>query len=806
MTAFIVAVDGRRVDYRLVPSGEACTFEGDHDGATAGSLVEMETDGDLFLCEHPVVAEILTGLRWQAGPKRYAIGNRHLQGHDLLRDHVGDQRVAELAARNLELLLVNGDTAHARTTWLYHGGLEGWLTDCGIGAVAVAIKERQAEVERARHRSEQNDVFVNPYTFVPLPRSVSRHEPAWHHRLDEGRFGVRLRVELEALTPLLIRSGPREAMSIPERGGRPILPGSSLKGAVRSLHEALTGSCLRIFDGAFVPVYREQAQPRPPGWHPMVVRAVDPSGRPTTVETCSAHVWAEAPIVHAAVAPQDLRTGSLVAVDEALIVDGPHRRREVGTGGVSPGRGWVVIVSDSKARRSGHPYSCALGRLSGTTAEVHDDTWKRYLAAAEGADDIRVADADGDTAKRTLDTRVVFDDQLIGTRQPAARRCSPGDVFWGRVAKELVTDLALSVIWRSKGKHAALERLPPPASSTGSSTSALPCQDEASLCPSCRIFGSAGDDAKRTTAEQHSYRGHVRIGDAVAGPDIVVEKRPLPPMGAPRPGAGQFYLRQRADGPKRAAGPIDRPVREWGSAADQPTVRQLAGRKFYWHADPEEQQKGRGRRRDVARAHQLASPQVTEVEVIKAGARFAVDVVAEGLDTVELGSLIVTFEPHRALARHVPDGWRPTDDGDPTKGLALRLGGGKPLGLGSVRATVEVRDLWTAASRYGTADPPPRSEATVESWVDAFVGQVPPEVKQTWPHLAAALRIGHVNPATVWYPPAGPWNQPDELFEAGAMNFPAFWRNSSGSHGAHHDLLPLPEADAVDQYLPIKGY
>ena len=39
------------------------------------------------------------------------------------------------------------------------------------------------------------------------------------------------------------------------------LPGSSVKGAVRSLHETLAGGCLRVFDEDFIPSYRDRRGP-----------------------------------------------------------------------------------------------------------------------------------------------------------------------------------------------------------------------------------------------------------------------------------------------------------------------------------------------------------------------------------------------------------------------------------------------------------------------------------------------------------------------------------------------------------------
>ena len=93
--------------------------------------------------------------------------------------------------------------------------------------------------------------FVNPYSFVPVV-PARRGEAAGHAELSPQRFSGRLRTRITARTPLLLKDcvvGPdpgRVVNDIPRVDGKAIIPGSSLAGAVRSLHEAFVGGCMRV--------------------------------------------------------------------------------------------------------------------------------------------------------------------------------------------------------------------------------------------------------------------------------------------------------------------------------------------------------------------------------------------------------------------------------------------------------------------------------------------------------------------------------------------------------------------------------
>ncbi len=91
-----------------------------------------------------------------------------------------------------------------------------------------------------------------PYTFVPiLPvRPEDRREIVPHNRIDLHRLTGRLVLELEVITPLHIGSGSYRlnegqiVSALMRRDQVPVIPGSSLKGVVRSLAEAASRSCL----------------------------------------------------------------------------------------------------------------------------------------------------------------------------------------------------------------------------------------------------------------------------------------------------------------------------------------------------------------------------------------------------------------------------------------------------------------------------------------------------------------------------------------------------------------------------------
>jgi hypothetical protein len=111
-----------------------------------------------------------------------------------------------------------------------------------------------------------------PYDFVPFPkRRPDRKKGAGQDKLDARLLSGTLELTLHTLTPVhvglgysdFIKAGNQEYLAalqaskpVREEGTtrrRYLIPGSSLKGAVRSLVEAITRSCIRITQGRHRP-------------------------------------------------------------------------------------------------------------------------------------------------------------------------------------------------------------------------------------------------------------------------------------------------------------------------------------------------------------------------------------------------------------------------------------------------------------------------------------------------------------------------------------------------------------------------
>jgi CRISPR/Cas system CSM-associated protein Csm3 (group 7 of RAMP superfamily) len=105
---------------------------------------------------------------------------------------------------------------------------------------------------------------MNPYDFVRIDwnRPPERRKPVWHHRLTgtEGQhlYSGNIELDIYVETPLFIadpRTAPtdprRPAQSIKNKPGDYIIPGSSLKGMLRTVVEALGNGCLTLFDGRY---------------------------------------------------------------------------------------------------------------------------------------------------------------------------------------------------------------------------------------------------------------------------------------------------------------------------------------------------------------------------------------------------------------------------------------------------------------------------------------------------------------------------------------------------------------------------
>lgn len=559
-------------------------------------------------------------------------------------------------------------------------------------------------------------------------------KPVGHGKMAPDRYSGVLKVRLTVRTPLVIGGFKDEETGlqlVPHRttgDHTKMIPGSGLLGAVRSVHEALAGGCMRVLDTGWVPVHRHPpTTDETDGLVMAVVSDVDENGVARQVKICDD--WMRVPLAALARTPDRLpETGDTLRHVSAEGNEGPFPRDAVvGDGlrrtlrvkedgkrtGVEPGSvvpaaamrpvgddRWVLLVTDTNARKETLPVHFFAGRVGrGSDAyEVPADTWERYLDTVDGADDLRPAtlpDAENGLRKAPpyaprhpeyADVMWPKDSTTaVAKRLRARKHLHRGQPVWVRIdaSTRRITEIRLSLLWRYKGDGTVGER----------ARGAAPCQDPESLCWSCRVFGSADTSGrgKDDLARQDGYRGHVRFDDLLAEQDFEPVTWHLAPLSSPRPGAGQFYL-DSSRSAKKLSDKDTRPAANWGSDADR-QLRPIRGRKFYWRTastDPAAESHPRGRFRDGHQSRKLGK----EVQLIPAGSVFTGRIRFDNLNVTDYGSLLVALDP-RLLAEVDEPG-----DGFGWDGTVTSVGGGKPFGFGSVNIDVEPELVQTARMRY----------------------------------------------------------------------------------------------------------
>lgn len=691
--------------------------------------------------------------------------------------------------------------------------------------------------------------FVNPYSFVPQVEGPERGVPTGHASMPEGRFSGVLEVVITARTPLLIGGFTPEGVDrqgVPTRiDGTVMIPGSGLMGAVRSVHEALVGGCMRVLDTDYVPVHRHVANPAVTrDLRLAVVTEVDDgTGRARRVRLCEDEGTIQIDMDRLPGGKLNRLPGGeddLPRTGDQLVLPGNTAKGTwskdsediVRTGGLGPvGKNedcWVLLVSDTNARterksKPGHPSRAPVqfyaGHPGSTECEVPDSTWERYLKTVDGADDLRTANLpDGtepawsavppdsgyaDVTWPPPQKRGSRPGEKIGRRLRARRYLHEGQPVWVMVGSDgKVSEIRLSRLWRYQGAHSVGER----AGEAG------PCTEPDQLCWSCRIFGSA-DTRERDedqTARQYSYRGHVRIDDFTAQGKANSINWHLAPLSSPRPSAGQFYL-DNTKAVRRTAERDDPPAATWGSVADDPDdPRGIRGRKFYWRTRTKANTDPRHVQRGKARKHQIEGKLSQEVTLIAAKTVFAGRITFDNLDAADYGSLLAALDP-----RMLPK----VDTGDWDKSV-IGVGGGKPFGFGSVTVDVKRSRTQTAAQRYLGAEADPESDgpptavaeerrnreerkdrmAAVRAFRDRMEQVSGDVVTKTWPALRNLLEFGFIADELVWYPPHT-GNPGDENYD---KSFEFFSRTTGAElRYKERDLIDLPDAagSAADQVL-----
>ncbi len=640
--------------------------------------------------------------------------------------------------------------------------------------------------------------MTNPYAFVPLgDLGPERREPRGHDQLGRDGLSGSFMVDVRVLSPLVLGGFPG-AEDVPPRAiegsgnADSIVPGSTLAGAVRSIHEALTSSCLRVVDLDYVPVHRAPLTTNEPARTlalvlesaqgiPTVVR---PLGRMVAIDAeVLQHGWSHEAEPAARVHPPSEGRGQAGAVppeghavwrtgDRLSISGMPAGRAAVK---LSDGRAvaevgvknpitmpvtitaeadgeWLLVISDTKTRDSRVWWRLLQVPKNVERVKVDPNVGLSFARALEDADDLHRLAGLSDRFVNVYWPQDAKDPKSATIPVPVLGQrlrlhpdtySEPGTPVWiqwdGNTRR--VKELRVSQVWRRTGDGQMADRV----------RGHEPCRGQ-ELCPSCRLFGSAGYDDRPTAraAEQNSYAGHVRFADASwheqrsgqAGRPVVMETFERAPLASPKPTAGQFYLQPEPSFVGRTSD--NQPLAQWGSAADDgESPRPIAGRKFYWAT--ESSSLTRGRRQDGDSEELTAT-----VAAIRPGSVFSTRVTFDNLDRRQLAELLISIDP--GILWH---------------GARSRIGGGRPFGWGTVHMRIDEGSLVADGPARYTAERPAASEVSVADLLMEYRASHGTQPPPHWDALRAVLTPDWMNDATIAYP-----TQNGDPFE--------FWQGTSG--------------------------
>ena len=226
-----------------------------------------------------------------------------------------------------------------------------------------------------------------------------------------------------------------------------------------------------------------------------------------------------------------------------------------------------------------------------------------------------------------------------------------GDTVWLRVRNnDEVEEIGFAQIYRKSFPYSLQNNL------EKWSKEFKPCNNPKSLCSTCRIFGMVAEDGIKG-----GVAGNVSSSITTLRNNLVNLKpnQLLRILSLPKPTFHPFYL-------------LDD---DYYSSSSK-----LRGRKFYWHQPYDETLKRYTTTKEELERNKQKLGLTSSVELLLPHAEFTFIIDFDNLDDSELGLLLWSLELN--------------------KGMAHKLGMGKPLGLGSVKIKIEKLEVIDRIKRY----------------------------------------------------------------------------------------------------------
>jgi CRISPR-associated protein (TIGR03986 family) len=610
--------------------------------------------------------------------------------------------------------------------------------------------------------------FHNPYNFIPAPPRVAAGpladaRPCGHERYHADRYSGTIAVRLTTVTPLLLADASRATeannghKTLPVRigpDGRAFIPPTSIKGMLRSAFEAVTNSRFGVFAG-----HDERLAYRAAAQEGLALVPVIVENGMITLQRGTSQRVERGQAQHAAWLPRyEPGRGRPLSYAEG---GKPEHGDEAWcwlSRETHPRRGfqfwWVRKIARTEAglgtQPQGGEYLKAKGRVCVTNRNINRKHDERFffeqnmpVVTIPLSDDVKRG-----WRELIRNYQAMHQDELAVRRRKGEKPDQylgnePGRTAWSRHVYEKDAEnldgqpTLCHALVRQEGGQYVVEALYPvmisrklydlsPEALLRATGGLEPATSIEKLSPADRVFGWVSQSAAESDGGFNAYRGNLRIGPVTCQSDDAVETfpglgLPLAILGQPKPQQGRFYVGTRPDGMAQQDG-LGKLDAGYGEG------KRLRGRKVYPHhrdlppdhwSDPLEdrtQVAVDGVFQEYRRPRGSKGERDTQNRSItgwvRPGQEFTFEIHVTNLSPEELGALLWILR--------VCEGSKPGH---------LRLGGGKPLGFGSVALELDTRDSRDACqimdgrflgASYRSLATPDRSSFDPESAIAAF--------------------------------------------------------------------------------------
>lgn len=458
-----------------------------------------------------------------------------------------------------------------------------------------------------------DDRFVNPYTFVPLPRGGAKRSDctAVTEPVFSGEIKCRLITKTQIAVPDILKNPVPDNVERTEPkkydfftlDGKAAIPGSGIRGVIRSVYEVLTESCMHLNDKDD-DYFHTRLNKTKPG-----IITFDPVKREYTL--------------HNSKRVRD-KTGSRHKTGDRVRFD------------TKSGNGQASELVDSFS--SGGRYQGVYLRVDtfGTGNKQSNPSVFRYIETGTKIDKVYI-----DRLKVNVE---MYQGQYKKDYESAIRAM---ETAGGWLPVWYWQDMNTGHYYLAPSQYSRAVFVKKPRNIV-ENAGMQACTSPKRCCAACAMFGFIADGK----GDSQSRASHVRFTDAICEQsDCFDGSYLLPVLSGPRLSSFEFYL---SGNERNSLGP------------DSSNVT-IAGRKFYWHAPQNVITKDD----DFAKEHPKMA---TRMQLVKKGAEFTFSVFYDRITEDQLKKLVFAL-----------------DLGENFAGSARchKLGHGKPVGLGSVKITVD---------------------------------------------------------------------------------------------------------------------